>query len=785
MSGSAGNVVQARDIQGPVHIHAAPSPETGGPGEPVPRQLPTDVRGFVNRAAEQKAMDRLLAEQPPAAQVLVVTGTAGVGKTSLALHWAHAVRGHFPDGQLYANLRGYDPQEPASSAQVLERFLRALAVPAAAIPTDPEALESTYRSLVAGRRMLIVLDNASRAAQVRPLLPGAPGCLVVVTSRHRLSGLGVREGARHLTLDVLAEHDAVELLRAVTADYRSGDDPSELVQLARLCARLPLALRIAAERAAGRPRMLLNDLIQDLRDESGLWDALSDEDEEESSAVRSVFAWSYRALPADSARLFRMLGLHPTGEFSTSAAAALVGGGTRHTRRALDGLLATHMVEQSAADRFRFHDLLRAYAIDQAKHEQETEESELAIRRVLAWYLHTADAAQERSAPHEPRVRLAPLGPDVEPAVFQDEADAVQWFEAERDNLAAATRTAAAMGLDEAAWQLAVVLRAFYMVRNPFQDWFATSRLGLEAARRCGDRHAQAELHESLGMAYTQSGRLDQAAEEYQAALEIRRELDDPAGEALTLNGLGLLSLRQRRLAEARDAFTIARELFRSLGDAHWEPRAAVNLAEAHLALGAPAEAEQLIRSGLETFRDRADRWSEGNALCLLSRLQLERGQAGEAVMSAQCAVELAVELGSAVAEGHWLTQLGHAQRAAGCPDEALVSYQRATVLQRRLGDRSREALAWDGTGLAYLELGRTHEAGEFHRSAVAAHRDLGDRWQWAVSLGHLADALEQDEAPTAAQQYRREALTLLDDFTDPSARRLRERLTNALGEGS
>ncbi|WP_344324497.1 ATP-binding protein, partial [Kitasatospora putterlickiae] len=547
--------------------------------------MPTDVRGFVNRSAERETMDHLLAEHPRGPRILVLTGTAGVGKTSLALHWAHAVREQFPGGQLYANLHGYDPQEPTAPAQVLERFLRALDVPAAAIPTDLEALASTYRSLLAGRRMLIVLDNASRAAQVRPLLPGAPGCLVVVTSRHRLSGLGVREGARHLTLEVLAEHDAVELLRAVTSDFRSEDDPAELVQLARLCARLPLALRIAAERAAGRPRMLLNDLIQDLRDESSLWDALSSEDEEESDAVRSVFAWSYRALSADAARLFRMLGLHPTGEFSTAAAAALVATGARQARRLLDGLVATHMVEQTAADRFRFHDLLRAYAVDQARGEQEPQESERAVLRILAWYLHTADAAQARTAPHEPRVALEPLDPDVEPTAFDDEATAMRWFEAERENLAAAVRAAAALGLDGYVHRLAIVLRAFYMVRNPFQDWFETSRLGLDAARRDGDRHAQAELHESLGMAYTQSGRLDRAVDQYGAALAIRRELDDPAGEALTLNGIGLLWLRRRGLTEAREAFERAGALFGALADGYWEPRTAVNLAEAEAAI--------------------------------------------------------------------------------------------------------------------------------------------------------------------------------------------------------
>ncbi|MFJ1704926.1 ATP-binding protein [Kitasatospora sp. NPDC088346] len=762
MSGAAGHVVQARDIRGPVHFHAPPPP--GRHGEPVPWQLPTDVRGFVNRSAEQGAMGHLLSEHPSAARILVLTGTAGVGKTSLALHWAHSVRGDFPDGQ------------------VLERFLRALGVPAAAIPVDLEALASTYRSLVAGRRLLIVLDNASRAAQVRPLLPGAAGCLVVVTSRHRLPGLGVREGARHLTLEVLEEHDAVELLREVTSDYRSGDDPAELVQLARLCARLPLALRIAAERAAGRPRMLLNDLIQDLRDESSLWDALSNEDEEESDAVRSVFAWSYRALPADAARLFRLLGLHPTGEFSTAAAAALLATGDRQARRLLDGLVATHMVEQIAADRFGFHDLLRAYAVDQVRGEQDPQEGERVLRRILAWYLHTADAAQARIAPHEPRVPLAPLAPDVEPAAFGDGTAAMRWFEAERENLAAAVRTAAALGMDAYVWQSAIVLRAFYMVRNPFQDWFETSRLGLEAARRDGDRHAQAELHESLGMACTQSGRLDRAVEQYRAALVLRRELDDRAGEALTLNGLGLLWSRRRLLPDAHDVLVRARALFQALQDTYWEPRTAVNLAEVEAALGRLAEAEAMVRAGLETFRQRTDRWAEGNALRILSVIQLEGGRPEEALESAQRGVDLALDLDSAVAEGHWLTQLGHAQRAVGRPADALVSFHRAAVLQRGLGDRSREALAWDGTGCAYLELGRVHEAGEFHRRAVAVHRDLDDRWHLATSLGHLADALERTEEPEAVRRHRREALTLLDVFTDPGAARLRGRLTAALG---
>ena len=294
LSGSAGDVVQARDVIGGVHFHGNhPWAST------VPRQLPADARGFVNRINELQRLDETLTwdNDPNSMAVLVIVGTAGVGKTSLAVHWAHRVRDRFPDGQLYVNLRGYDPGEPVTSDEALDRFLRVLGVSVDAIPDESHAKESVYRSLVADRRMLILLDNASSVRQVRPLLPGTPSSLVLVTSRSRMSGLVIRDGARRVTMDMLASPDAVELLRRVTSGYRYHDDARDLSELARLCARLPLALRIAAERAASRPQMPLQQLIRDLRDESSLWDALSAEGDEEADAVRTVFAWSYRALP--------------------------------------------------------------------------------------------------------------------------------------------------------------------------------------------------------------------------------------------------------------------------------------------------------------------------------------------------------------------------------------------------------------------------------------------------------------------------------------------------------
>jgi len=347
-----GDVVQARDVHGGVHIHHA---ETAF--AVTPSQLPGDVRGFVNRHTELALLTSVAGDQPDdphAAAVTVISGTAGVGKTSLALHWAHRVRDRFPDGQLYVNLRGYDPGQPAVPEEVLDRFLRDLGVPATAIPVHLDERASLYRSLLATRRMLVVLDNAATAGQIRPLLPGTASCLVLVTSRSRLSGLVARDGAYRLGLDILLEEDAIALLGAVTARYRGHDQRQELVELARLCARLPLALRIAAERAASRPMMRLDELIADLRDESGLWDALTAEGDDDADAVRTVFAWSYRALPEPAARLFRLLGLHPGNEFGLPATAALAGISAPHARQQLDVLIGAHLLEQPAPGRYEF-----------------------------------------------------------------------------------------------------------------------------------------------------------------------------------------------------------------------------------------------------------------------------------------------------------------------------------------------------------------------------------------------------------------------------------------------
>lgn len=773
VSGSA-DLVQARDVYGGVHFHS------GGPSRahPPPRQLPGDVHGFVNRVEELGSLNRLLVDEAVRATLVVICGTAGVGKTALALRWAHAVRERFPDGQLHANLRGYDPGQPSRPEQVLDRFLRALGVPPSAVPADLEDRAALYRSRLADRRVLVLLDNAATVRQVRPLLPGTSSCLVIVTSRSLLSGLVSRDGGRRLTLRMLSEDDAVTLLRDVTADYRTGDDPQELAELARLCARLPLALRIAAERAASRPFMPLSELIQDLRDESALWDALTAEEGEEADAVRTVFAWSYRALDASAARLFRLLGLHPGPDVGVPAAAALADVPVGQVRQPLDALVRAHLLEESAPGRYQLHDLLRAYAVDQAKHLESEESRRAALSRVVRFYLHTADAALGRTLPFYRTVPLDPP-PDLTPLTFATAGEADAWLTVEQDNLVAATRAAAETGSPRVAWHLAVLLRSVFMHRNVFDAWFATGRIGLAAARSLGDRRAEAEALESLGKAHFQARQLVEAAEHHQAALAIRREIGDEHGTGVSINALGLLALRHRRLADALGYFGESLAIFTRRDDRRWRALLLSNLAETRYELGDLAEAVPLLEQALAVQRAIDDRGQEGNSLFFLSMTLRELGRTDEALAAIEVALAIA-EDGSPVWLAHWLVEYARVQRVLGRPDAALEAAHRAATVQRRLGDRSREAMALDETGEAYRGLGRPEESVAFHRRAAAVHRQLGDGWQLALALDHLATALAETGHTEEAERHRREAVDLLSAFPDARAVRLRQRIAAA-----
>jgi tetratricopeptide (TPR) repeat protein len=764
MSGNAGDVVQARDISGGIHFHRSVEAVR------LPQQLPGAHSVFVNREAALVRLDAALSGTDP--RFAVIVGMPGVGKTSLALHWARRYLERFPDGQLYLNLHGYDASPLVGPHRALSGFLLALGMPRGELAVDVDEAATQYRSLLAGRRVLIVLDNAREADQVRPLLPGTGGCTVLVTSRDHMPGLVARDGARRIDLDVLAEEDAAELLVRLTEAERPNDPRPAVGELAGLCGRLPLALRVAAEHALSRPWDRLEDLVTDLRGQSPIWEVLTVE-ERSQDAARSVFAWSYLALPGEAARVFRALALHPGPDFSGAAAAALAA--LHSPRHMLGVLVGAHLLERQAGDRFQFHDLVRSYALDQARDEEPPERLRDASRRLLLWYLRSADAAQPWVNPAEARVVLDTVDEfESAPEAFGSYEEAVGWFERERDNLLAAVRVASEQEMHEIAWKLAVVLRVFYMRFSAFEDWLATSGTGLRSAELLDDLPAQAELLESLGMAYSQAFDLDRGEQYQHRALEIRRQVGDRLGVALSLNGLGLLQVRRHHSVDAQAMFREALDILATLREERWVPVVQENLAEALIDMEGFLEAEGLILAALTVFRERGDTGRLGNALRLQSMVSRGVGDVEQALDAAAQAVELAIRDGNPGREGFWLLKLGAVQRAMGRATDAVDTFRRSAALQRQIGHKVREAQAWDAEGGVQRELGHLDEATGLHSRAAQVFRSLDARWLLARALANLADALSGAGQVEPARERSAEAVRLLVEFSDPEAERLK-----------
>jgi tetratricopeptide (TPR) repeat protein len=733
----------------------------------VPRQLPMDVLGFTGRDGELADLDALLGAASRWASAVVIStlsGAGGVGKTALAVHWAHRVADRFPDGQLYVNLRGYDPDQPLDPADALAAVLRGLGVHGAEIPYGLDERAALYRSLVAGRRMLVLLDNAHVAAQVRPLLPGSPTCFVVVTSRDGLAGLVVRDGARRIDLDLLPLPDAVGLLAALIGD-RVRDDPAGAAALAERCARLPLALRVAAELAAARPSVPLARLADDLVDQHRRLDLL-DVGADEHTAVRAVFSWSYRHLPARDARVFALLGVHPGRDLEAYAVAALAGTGLAEARRCLARLAQAHLVQRAGTRRFGLHDLLRAYAAELAGGLGEGA-GQVASDRILDHYLATAAAATDVLYPHDRAARPVVPAPVTPAPAFGDVAAARRWLDAERVNLVAAAGYAARNGRPAHATALARILPRYLDVGAHRGDAVELQRHALVAARAAGDRAAEASAEHHLGLVHARWGRYDESVAYFERALAVRREIGDRLGEAATMNNLGCIHGTWGRFGDALDLHLRTLVIRRETGDRSGEGATEGNIGQALWRMRRYDEAEAHLRRALAIHREMGHRIGEAYVLNTLGAVMSRRGRYAEALDLNRQTQAVFAELGYRAGEGYALDELATTHRLMGHHAEAVAQHQRALAIHRATGERFAEAETIGGLADAYRDWGRHAQATAAYRESIALASELGNRNLETIALNGLGEVDRAAGRPDDARAHHAAALDLaraLDD---------------------
>lgn len=665
---------------------------------PVPAHLPADIVGFTGREREMAQLDHLVGARrecapddrdATATRICVISGTAGVGKTALAVHWAHQVRHRFPDGQFYLNLRGFDSggsvTDPMKAISVL---LDALDVPSHRIPADPDGQVALYRSLMADRRMLVMIDNARDSDQVRVLLPGAPGCLVVVTSRDQLAGLVALDGAQPMLLGLLGRGEAGALLASRLGDGVVAAHPEAVDEIITLCARLPLALALVAARVATQPGVSLDTLADQLREAHGRLDLLVGE-RAATTDIRAVFSYSYRQLSADAARLFRWLGLHVRPEISASGAASLTGTPLVSVRLALAELARSNLFAAQSSDRYSTHDLLHAYAAELAR-DDDVEETRAARRRLFDHYLHTACEASRRLDSGRDPMALPLREPDHGVVVHRDfdQHRAMAWLASEHDVLVANVGRAHDTGFHSRAWQLAWALDTYLYRRGNRHDRVHVWRTALSAGERLDDPRARAYAHRALGNAYLLVGSHAEAQQHLGHATDFYRSAGDDLGQGHTHRLLALLHERLGDHERALDHTRRALDLYRTAGNAQWQ-------------------AAGLNQVGW--YCGRLGRYDEALAHCRQALGLLH-----------------SLDIDDPSTEAHTWDSLGYTHHHLAQYPDAAASYTRAVDLRRSTGDRYGEATSLTGLGETHRAAGRPHAALEAWAAALAILTDLG-----------------------------------------------------------
>jgi DNA-binding SARP family transcriptional activator len=689
----------------PVPAPAALAPP---PPAPPPAQLPADIPDFTGRAAQVDAVCQILSGgdaegSPGVVPVVLVAGAGGLGKTALAVHAAHRLAGQFPDGQLYASLHGVT--DPANPADVLARFLRDLGMEGAHIPVGEEERAARYRTRLAGRRVLIVLDDARDAAQVRPLLPGSATCAVLITARGRLPELA---GARLIDLAVLSRAEARSLFSRVADERRASAQPAATEQVLAACAGLPLAIRIAGARLAARGGWSVRTLASRLSDERRRLDELR----AGNLAVRASFEVSYASLPRssrpggiDPARAFRLLGVWTGPSLSLPAASALLGQPSEDVADALEVLVDAHLLDSPAPDAYQFHDLLRVYAADRARAQESEQTCRAATARVLTWYTHSAEAAARIISPHHARVPLDPPPPQVRPMDFDSLDEALAWCEEERTGLVAASRLAAEWDLRDLGWKLPAAAMSFFYRRSHWADWVTTHDIGLASTRAAGNRLAEAWMLNNLGMAY------------------------------------GV-----QHSEESVRCFQQALKLCREIGDSRGETRAANNVANAYLELGRFGQALVAAQESLPVQRQAGNRYGEGIAFGILGRACCELGRFADAVEYLVQALAVVRDLGDQGTEADSLADLGEAYLGLDRVDDAVDCLRDSLSIRRHIGDRFGQGSSLRRLGHAYQISGEAGKARQVLAEAIVLFEEIGDHAEAAQTRAIMAKITEETE---------------------------------------
>lgn len=706
---------------------------TQPPDHPTPRQLPADVTSFAGRDAALARLDTRVGARTVV--ISAIHGTAGVGKTALAVHWAHRASHLFPDGQLYLNLRGFDPDRPpVDPGDALGQFLRALG--ADQLPHDIEERAALFRTLVAAKRLLVLLDNAATVDQVRPLLPGSPSCVVLVTSRNQLTGLVAIDGAQDLTLDVLRPAEAMSLVENVIGRERARAEPGAATELTVLCGHLPLALRVAAGKLVMRPTQPLSDSVAELRDGARL--GALEVDGDRRGAVRAAFDMSYLALKPDEQRLFRRLGLVPGPDFTPAAAEVLIGLPGQATARLLDRLVTGHLVERPTSQRFRLHDLLRHYARERCAADESTQDAEAAASRLYDWYLATAQAAVLLTHPHSPLLE----DHSGIPQMFAGTAQAWAWLDAERANLTAAVDDALNRGQPAMALRLADTLRGYFIARTYFEsDWQAVVHSGLRAAEQLDDDRARAAMYLNQAITHYALGDLPGYLDRCRQALEFATRAEWVKGTAKALTFLGQGHMELGILPEALEYLERSRAVLAETAPA--ELSYVYNIfGWTYLELGNLHEAIDYFGQALQIGRELDSLPDQTIALHGIGTAQQLLGKRAEAVGTFTECLRVSRALRHADREAISLSYL--AELAVERGEQETLLAQALTALERARYPRVKVCVH-NVAGRVCRELGRTRAAADHHRRALDDARQLGYRYDETEALLGLADAQHDD----------------------------------------